>query len=354
MAPVCGLIVDRLSRRRLLVAINGLTGCVVLLLLLVHGAAQLWLIYLVMVLYGLSYSTLAATQSALLTAILPDDLLADANAAVRTIQGTLGLVAPLTGAGLFALMGPRALVILDATTFVAPVLCALSLGVVETVARPPAQRWRVELERGGAPHRGQPGAPAGDGRGGCGRCSASASAGRRCSRSPTGACTSRRRSSASWSHYRDCGAVIGGLTAAALTRRMGEGRLIALGLMLTCAGALLEIPPTPNAVLIGAIVFGLSLPWVIVGLTTLLQRSTPPELQGRVYAAADAVITVPQTISIALGAALIGFVGYRVLLGAMAATNALAGGYLVGRYRCLVEPAHQPRQHQRARPAGVG
>ena len=36
--------------------------------------------------------------------------------------------------------------------------------------------------------------------------------------------------------------------------------------------------------------------WVIVGLTTLLQRSTPAELQGRVYAAADAVITVPHDL----------------------------------------------------------
>jgi hypothetical protein len=47
---------------------------------------------------------------------------------------------------------------------------------------------------------------------------------------------------------------------------------------------------------------------VLVGLTTLLQRLTPPEVQGRVYAAADAVITTPQTISVAVGTALIGIV----------------------------------------------
>jgi len=127
--------------------------------------------------------------------------------------------------------------------------------------------------------------------------------------------------------------VLGGLSAAPLIRRTGEWALIALGLMLTCAGALLEIPAWAPSVLAGVVVFGFSLPWVIVGLTTLVQRSTPPELQGRVYAAADAVITVPQTISIAVGAALIGIVGYRVLLGAMAASNALAGAYLIGRYR---------------------
>lgn len=73
--------------------------------------------------------------------------------------------------------------------------------------------------------------------------------------------------------------------------------------------ALLEIAPTPIRVLPGVVLFGFSLPWVLVGLTTLLQRLSPPELQGRVYAAADAIITTPQTISIALGAALIGIVG---------------------------------------------
>jgi hypothetical protein len=100
--------------------------------------------------------------------------------------------------------------------------------------------------------------------------------------------------------------------------------------------------------------FGLSLPWVIVGLTTLLQRMTPSELQGRVYAAADALITTPQTISIAAGAVLIGIAGYQALLAAMAGSSALAGSYLAWRYRCPSEQPHQPRQHQRARPAGVG
>ena len=123
------------------------------------------------------------------------------------------------------------------------------------------------------------------------------------------------------------------MTAAPLLRRLGECSLIAAGLLLLAAGALLEIPASLPSVIAGVIVFGLSLPWVIVSLTTLLQRATPPELQGRVYAAAEALITTPQTISIALGAALIGVVGYRSLLVAMAAANAVAAGYLLTRRR---------------------
>ena len=353
LAPVCGLIVDRLPRRLLLVAINGLTACVVLLLLLVHSAAQLWLIYLVMVLYGLSSSMLAATQSALLTALVPDELLADANGALRTIQGTLSLFAPLTGAGLFALVGPRVLVVLDAATFVVPMLCALSLRVAEPARRPRAEDWRAELSAGvrhlaGTAVLRQVTAAAVCAVLGFGfsETTAFAVAGQGLHEPPAyvGVLVA----------LQGVGAVIGGVTAAMMVRRVGEVRLIAVGLLSTCSGALLEIPPAPVVVLPGVILFGLSLPWVIVGLTTLLQRSTPADLQGRVYAAADAVITLPQTISIAVGAAMIGIVGYRVLLGAMAASNALAGAYLLGRYRCPVEQSHQPRQHQRARPAGVG
>jgi hypothetical protein len=52
---------------------------------------------------------------------------------------------------------------------------------------------------------------------------------------------------------------------------------------------------------------------------TLAQRLTPPQLQGRVFAAVEVLITTPQTLSIALGAILITIAPYQVLLAAMAA-----------------------------------
>ena len=353
LAPVCGLIVDRVPRRRLLIAINGFTGCAVLLLLLVHGAGQLWLIYMVMFLYGLSHATLAATQSALLTAILPEELLADANGALRTIQATLSLVAPLIGAGVFTMVGPRPLVLLDSASFVVPMLCAWRLRVKEPLASRGAPRWLTDLSAGARhiathpPLRQVTGAAVCAVLGfGFSETTAFAVAGAGLHEPPAfvGVLVA----------LQGAGAVLAGLTAAAMVRRIGERPLVALGLMLTAAGALLEIPPSPVSVLPGVVLFGFSLPWVIVGLTTLMQRSTPAELQGRVYAAADAVITTPQTVSIAAGAGLIGIVGYRVLLGAMAASSAIAGVYLVGRYRRSVdERSDQPRQRERARLAGV-
>jgi MFS family permease len=353
LAPVSGLVVDRVSRRQLLVAVNAFTGVAVLALLLVRGPGQVWLIYLVMAVYGLSYSTLGAAQSALLASIVPEELLADANGALRTVQATLGLVAPLTGAGLFALLGPHPLVLLDAATFAVPVLCALSLRVVEVSPRASAGRWRAELSAGvrhlvAIPALRQVTIAA-----------VCAVLGYGFSETTIFAVVDQGLHQAPafvgvMITLQGAGAVLGGLTAAMLVRRFGERALIATGLALIAVGALLEIPPSLASVVAGVLLFGLSLPWVIVGLTTLVQRMTASELQGRVYAAADALITTPQTISIAAGAALIGIAGYQVLLAAMAGCSALAGSYLARRYRCPDEQSHQPRQHQRPRPAGVG
>jgi Na+/melibiose symporter-like transporter len=353
LAPVSGLLIDRVSRRRLLIAVNACTGCAVLALLLVHGAGQVWLIYLVMVVYGLSNSTLGAAGSALLASLLPGDLLADANGALRTIQATLGLVAPLTGAGLFALVGAHPLVLLDAASFAVPVLGTLSLRLSESPAPPRTERWRTELSAGIRHIAGSPPLRHVTAAAVC------AVLGFGFSETTIFAVVGQglHRAAAFVGvlvSLQGAGAVLGGLTAAPLVRRIGEQWLIATGLLVMCVGALLEIPPSAASIVPGVLLFGVSLPWVIVSLITLLQRSTPSALQGRAYAAADALITTPQTISIAVGAALIGVVGYQVLLVAMAACSALAGAWLAQGYRCRGEQPDQPRQHQRPRPAGVG
>jgi hypothetical protein len=56
-------------------------------------------------------------------------------------------------------------------------------------------------------------------------------------------------------------------------------------------------------------------------------------VQGRVYAAANMLFSVPQTISIAVGAALITIVDYRVEIIAMAVVFALSAAYLLTRQR---------------------
>jgi MFS family permease len=77
-------------------------------------------------------------------------------------------------------------------------------------------------------------------------------------------------------------------------------------------------------VLAGAAVFGVALPPLLVGAYTLVQRRTSGDLQGRAFSAFDLIASLPQTISIALGAVLISILGYRGELSIIAAVVALS------------------------------
>ena len=127
LAPAAGLLVDRVRRRPLLIVANVAGAAMLAPLLLVNDRGDVWLIYTVMALYGFLNVLIAPAQSALLAAILPADLLADANATLRTVQEGLRIAAPLAGAGLFTLLGGHAVVLLDMLTFIGATLFLLAL-----------------------------------------------------------------------------------------------------------------------------------------------------------------------------------------------------------------------------------
>lgn len=110
------------------------------------------------------------------------------------------------------------------------------------------------------------------------------------------------------------GAVAGGLLAAWLLRRMTEPMLTGLGLCTAAAAVLLLTLPNLATALVAMVLAGLVGPWVSVAAITALQRRTPPAVLGRVAGAFQLALTIPQLTSIALGAALIAGVSYRVLL----------------------------------------
>jgi len=91
---------------------------------------------------------------------------------------------------------------------------------------------------------------------------------------------------------------------------------------------------------LGIMLFGVGIPWLVVALFTLLQRTTPGDLQGRTYSAIEVLVGTPQTVSIALGAAAIAFVDYRVLLLVEAAVVAAAGAWLLTRREHAVAAPH--------------
>src|SRR5919109_578455 len=97
VAPVGGLVVDRLPKRPLMVATHLALAATMCLLLLVHDRGDLWLLYAVTALYGLGGDLFAAARSAMLKAMLPDEVLGEASGALQSVREGLRLVAPLAG-----------------------------------------------------------------------------------------------------------------------------------------------------------------------------------------------------------------------------------------------------------------
>jgi MFS family permease len=344
LAPALGLLADRVRRRPLLLVANTLTGVAVLALLAVHGAGQVWLIDAVMFAYGVSGQVIGPAQSALLTVMVPAELLPDANAALRTAQEGLRLVGPLTGAALFVAVGPHVVTVLDAATFAFPVASLLLLRVHEPPPHPAEGHWASQVAAG-VRHIRQ-----------VVELRQIVIAGT-CMATVFGftetavyaIITDGLHRPAAFigvtSAVQGIGAVAAGLTAAPLVRRVGEGRLVGLAMLAAAAGIALMILPLLAPVIAGAALFGAAIPWLVIGLMTLTQRLTPPQLQGRVFAAVEVLITTPQTLSIALGAALITIVGYQLLLTAMAVIFTATAFFVLTR----PEQRHL-RQHQSGQP----
>ncbi|KAA0972772.1 MFS transporter [Paeniglutamicibacter gangotriensis] len=137
------------------------------------------------------------------------------------------------------------------------------------------------------------------------------------------------------------GSILGGLTAAMLMRRVGPGRAVGLGLAMialaSIAPAASLLPALVSTELLLALVLpslflaGVGVPWIFVSLVTTRQRLTPARLQGRAAAATNLVLNVPQLVSIAAGALLVGMMDYRgLMLGAAVVISACALSMLLG------------------------
>jgi MFS family permease len=329
LSPLSGLLVDRVRRRTLLLVVNLATLAAVLPLLAVHDRGDAWILYAVATANGISYSLLGPAQSALLATILPDALLAEANALLQTVRESLRLVAPVAGAGLYAVAGGAAVALLDAGTFALAALSVAALRVREPRPEPDHEPWHAAVAAG-ARHLART-FPLRE-------------------LTLAGAITLLTLGFSETLLFaiaddglhrpvsfvgvlmaaQGVGAIAGAVSCSRAVRGGGEVRVSGLGLAIFAAGAALTAAPELAPVLVGKALFGFGLPWIVIPLLTLLQRLTPPHLQGRTYSAAELLLSGPQTVSIALGAALIAVVDYRVLIAAEVLTGAVAAAYLLG------------------------
>jgi MFS family permease len=330
VAPLGGLVVDRLPKRPLMIATHLALAGVMCLLLFVHDRSDAWLLYAVTALYGLGGDLFAAARSAMMKAMLPDELLADANGAYQSIREGLRLVAPLAGAGLYAAFGGPVVAVADAATFVASAGTLVALRFVEPPAAPQELHFLRELTAGLEHIARTP-------------VLRQLSVGLGAALLVIGfsetlifAVTSHslHRSPAFigvLSAFQGIGSIAGGLTAAPLMRRLGDLRLAGIGVFVFGAGDAFLLVPRLAPIAGGAAIAGVGIVWAIVAIATAYQRRSPDELQGRVASAANMLFSVPQTISIAVGAVLVTVIDYRIEIALMTAVVMLAAAYLLTR-----------------------
>jgi MFS family permease len=342
LAPLAGMVVDRVSRRKVMIVTYSVESVVVLSLLFVHDRSDVWIIYAVAAFYGASGTLAAAARSAFITVILPRDLIGEANGLFQTVREGLRLIAPLVGAAIYASVGGGAVAILDAASFVAVVVALLMLRVEETSFEREEHHFLEEL-LAGVRHIG-------------------ATLPLRQIVLATGLCLlfvgfsetvifavldqGLHRSTSFFgvlSSLQGVGAIAGGITAARVLRRFGDVKLVGFGMGLFAAGEISFVSSSLPLVLIGIAIAGAGIAWFIVGFATAIQLRTPARLQGRVAGAAETLVGTPQTISIAVGAALVTLVDYRILTAISCTVTAATGVYLLSR-RAVVpaEAVEQP------------
>jgi MFS family permease len=346
-APFVGVIIDRFSRRRVFIVANLVMAFVLFLSLLVRDAGQIWLLYAIILCYGISGIIINPTQSALVTSIVDDSDLPDANGMLQTVADGVKLLAPLLGAGLFTLVGGHVIAMLDAATFLAAALCVWAIRVPAKKARPRATATAAEPERAPSVEKATEslrdevlaglrhvfGTPA-----------------LRDMVIALGAALlvtgftqtlffavvddGLHRSTAFigvLSSVQGAGAIAAGLSAGAATRRVGDLRVVMLGIVGIALSAVLLLGPYVATAVAGALVFGAGICWTTVGMITAVQRRTPADLQGRALTATMGMVSTPQTVSIALGAGLSLVVDYRLLLVVIAVFTAACALWLARR-----------------------
>jgi MFS family permease len=317
VGPALGVFVDRFPRRAVMITMDLAAAACLIPLLAVHGPRDVWLVYLVSFCLGVCTVVYQAARSGLLVGMLDEGELGEGNGLLQSTNAAMRLLAPLIGAAVFASAGGAAVAMLDAATFV---VSALFLAAVHTrdIGRQEGGNFWPEL-RAGLAHIARTSVLLRLTLGtafvmllvGTMEVAIFALIDEGLQRPPEflGPLMS----------VEGMGAIVAGMIVGTVIRRWGEVATIAVSAALGGVGLALDATAIVGLVFVGAAALGVTIAWFNTAYITLIQRQTALEMQGRVMAAADAAVTLPYVISIAVGAAIVTVVDYRVLFVAMAA-----------------------------------
>lgn len=337
LAPLFGAVVDRVPRRLFLVVANLASAAAMLPLLLVRGEQDVWLIYAVAFLYGISFVVVPAALNGLLKEMLPEDVLVEANASLSLTREALRLVGPVAGAAMFAVGSGKLVAIIDAVSFLVAAAVIWTITVREERPERVPMHWAAEVAEGGRHIRRTP-----------------------LLLHPTVAvalCLLVLGFSESAIYavveafdqpvefvgpvltVQGVGAIAAGVVASRVIRRLGEPRTLVVGLVVLATGlGVIVVAQQVWQLLAGTVVLGAGIPLLIVAFNTILQKQTPGHLMGRVSTTVEVLTTTPQALSIALGALLVTVLDFRVIFALMTAGTLLGAAYLAVALRGRMVP----------------
>ncbi|MEV6681145.1 MFS transporter [Streptomyces erythrochromogenes] len=320
--PALGVLADRLPRRPLLVAACLVMAALLPALCLVDSAGRVWLLFAVLLVYGICGTLHEAAEAALVAKAVDVRLLGDFNGLRMTAGESMKLLAPLAGAALFTRFGGGSVALLDAVTFALAAGLFLLLRVDRDVPEPTGPRaggFAQALE-GGRQLWGSAVL----------RPLVSAAAAVMFLAGINGAVVYAvaddvlgRTPAYVGVLYavQGAGSVLSGLFAGPLLRRMPVRVFTAAGTALFALGCGARALPYEAAALAGSALIGAGLPCVLIAALTTVQREVPDSVVGRTAATANTLVFVPNALALALGAGLVAFVDVTLLLPALTAAG---------------------------------
>jgi MFS family permease len=325
--PALGAVADRVPRKPLLIGANLAMAGLLTSLLAIDSAGRIWILFTVLVLYGVSGVLMDSAESALVAHTVDPRLLGDFNGFRMVANEGMKLLAPLTGAGLYARFGGAAVALLDAASF------ALAAGIyallrVREPARPAHTDRRGELAAGIRQVWGsavlRPLVLAGAVTMLCAGLNGAALyavVDDGLGHSPTYAGVLYA--------VQGGGSIAVGLLAGPLLRRLPERVFTAAGIALFAPAVGVRALPYDAVALVASAAIGAGLPCVLIAAMTAVQRETPDAVLGRTSATANSLMMVPNAVALALGAGLVSVLDIRVLLPLIGAAGLLTAVLLV-------------------------